>query len=93
MKNLLIPVSLFLVLSSAMAATKSDAELNQKLREKLMTDESLSPDARSITIVTKGHTMTLQGQVKKEEEIRKVSILANEVAAGKDVVNELTVKQ
>lgn len=74
-----------------MQGTSNDVEVTRKIRDRLTSDDSLSTNAQNVTIVTLGNTVTLKGDVKKKDEIQKISSVARELAAGKTIKNELRV--
>ncbi len=76
---------------SQVLGTSYDVEVTRKIRESLTSDESLSSAAQNVTIVTVGNTITLRGEVKKQDEITKITNAAQQVAAGKTINNELRV--
>ncbi len=74
-----------------MTGSDADVEVTRKIRDRLTDMDNLSTRAQNITIVTKGNNVTLQGEVDKQDEIRKILSVAQEVAAGKNVANQLRV--
>lgn len=78
---------------SQMLGTDADVELTRKLRDRLTSDESLSSRAQNITIVTRGKSLTLTGMVDSQEEIRRITNLANQVVPNRKIRNELRVEK
>ena len=78
---------------SQMQGTTSDVEITRKIRDRLTDDDSLSTSAKNVTIVTLGNTVTIKGNVEKQDEVKKITAVARELAAGKTVKNELQVNQ
>ncbi|MBA3548326.1 MAG: BON domain-containing protein [Nannocystis sp.] len=64
----------------------ADIELTQKIRQKVIADESLSSNARNIKIITKDGAVTLRGPVKDEAEKARVVAMVQE-AAGQATVD------
>jgi osmotically-inducible protein OsmY len=84
---------IILYLLSTAAFSMSDIELTRNLHYKMVSDETLSRAARNVIIVTHGNSLSLQGEVRDQQEVEKVKILAQEFAKGKKINNELIIKQ
>lgn len=78
---------------SQMQSSASDVELTRKIRDRLTDDDSLSTSAKNVTIVTLGNTVTIKGNVEKQGEVNKITTVAQDLAKGKTIKNELRVNQ
>lgn len=78
---------------SQMKGTDADVQVTRKIRDRLTDMDGLSMKAQNVTIVTKGNNITLNGVVDKQEEIQKIMSVAQEMASGKQITNQLSVKQ
>lgn len=76
---------------SQMKGSDADVAVTRKIRDRLTDMDGLSMRAQNITIVTVGNNVTLKGEVEKQEEIQKVMNVAQEVASGKNISNQLSI--
>lgn len=72
-------------------AHATDAEITDRIREKLADHDELSLKAKSVRISTANGKVTLQGPVETTEEKAKVESCAREVAGSSDVDSRLQV--
>lgn len=72
--------------------TPVEAETTRKIREALMADPSLSMAAKNITVVTKGQSVTLRGNVKSDAERVAVERIAKKTAGKMSVVNSTQIR-
>ncbi|HJZ99707.1 MAG TPA: BON domain-containing protein [Candidatus Solibacter sp.] len=70
----------------------ADRDTMQKIRKSVMDDKSLSTSAHNVKIIAQNGKVTLRGQVRSEEERRKIEQKATEVAGSGNVVDDLTIK-
>lgn len=66
-------------------------DVTASIRRAVLDDKSLSTSAHNIKIVTDGNVVTLRGPVASAEEKKRVEALAMRSAAGKQVVNEISI--
>ncbi len=78
---------------SQMKGTDADVQVTRKIRDRLTDMDGLSMKAQNVTIVTKGENITLKGEVDKQEEIQKIMSVAQEMASGKKITNQLSVNK
>lgn len=69
--------------------SEADRKTTEKVRQSLMEDTTLSPNAKDIKIVTLDGIVTLRGSVKNEEEKGKIERKAKGVGGVKGVDNQL----
>jgi osmotically-inducible protein OsmY len=69
----------------------ADREVTQRIRQALVSDDSLSPSAKNVTIDSKDESVTLRGSVANEQERATVAAKAKQVAGDRTVQNELVV--
>ena len=67
-------------------------QVTANIRRAVMGDKNLSTSAHNVKIITSGNTVTLRGPVDSSAEKDRVNALARRYAAGKDVLDQLTVK-
>jgi hyperosmotically inducible protein len=84
---------------NADAATPTDQSnspaalrVTANIRKAVIADKTLSTYAHNVKIVTSGNTVTLRGPVATAEEKDRIAALARQNAAGRDVLDQLTVK-
>ena len=70
---------------------EADRGLTQKIRQSLMDDDSLSPQAKDIKIITLNGVVTLRGPVASEQEKSAVGNKAKGVDGVRNVDNQLEV--
>lgn len=70
---------------------KMDREISQKIREAIVSDDSLSTNAKNIKIITVNGVVTLRGPVNNDIEKQKIARKANSIAGVKNVENLLEV--
>lgn len=75
---------------SQMKGSASDVEVTRKLRERLMSDDQLSTNAKNIKIITISEAITLKGPVANKAEKVKIENYARSMAGKKKVYNRLT---
>lgn len=71
--------------------TPSDTELTRSIRERIVSDQSLSMRAKNITIISKDGQVTLKGAVATSQEQAKVEEIAKKSSGTKSVVNQTEV--
>jgi hyperosmotically inducible periplasmic protein len=69
----------------------ADWDITAHVKEKLMTDNSLSLKARVISVTTNNGVVTLTGTVESKEESRKVVRIVKDVPGVNSVDNQLTI--
>ena len=69
----------------------ADREVVQRIRQALVSDDSLSANAKNVTIDSKNDAVTLRGSVANEQERATVAAKAKQVAGDRKVENELVV--
>ena len=69
----------------------ADREVVQRIRQALVSDDSLSANAKNVTIDSKDDAVTLRGSVASEQERATVAAKAKQVAPNRKVENELVV--
>jgi len=69
----------------------ADREVVQRIRQALVSDDSLSTSAKNVTIDSKTEAVTLRGAVASEQERAIVAAKAKQVAGERTVENELVV--
>ena len=69
--------------------TKGDREITQKIRRAIVTDKSLSTNARNVKIITVGGMVTLKGPVRSEEEKRTIEEKAAQIAGNGNIKSEI----
>lgn len=90
--RLIITVLLLSTSLSFSAINEENYKVTQKLREKILADESLSPRARNIQIVEVPEAIILSGPVANRSEKVKVENYARSMAGKKKVYNRLKYK-
>jgi osmotically-inducible protein OsmY len=73
------------------STSAADREVVQRIRQALVSDDSLSPSAKNVTIDSKNQSVTLRGSVATEQERATVAARARQVAGDRTVENELVV--
>ena len=71
----------------------SDRDITRQIRQSLAKDDSLSPYAHNVKVVTQNGQVTLKGPVRSEDEKRAVESKATAIAGESKVTSELDVKQ
>ncbi len=61
------------------------------IRRAVLNDKSLSTSAHNVKIITNGSAVTLRGAVASAAEKERIDALARQIAAGKQVHNEISV--
>jgi len=69
----------------------SDNDITENVNRKLMNDNSLSSNARMISVTTNNGVVTLSGTVASQEESRKVFRMVKDVRGVRSVNNQLTI--
>ena len=69
------------------------AALTQKIRQKVVADDSLSMLAQNVKIITVDGVVTLRGPVNSAEEKERIAAVATEVAGAGKVKDNLEVAQ
>jgi osmotically-inducible protein OsmY len=69
----------------------ADREVVQRIRQALVSDDSLSTSAKNVTIDSKQNQVTLRGSVASEQERATVAARARQAAGDRTVENELVV--
>ena len=71
--------------------TKADIDITSQIRKAIVSDDSLSTDAKNVKVVTQNGAVILRGPVKSEAEKNTVGSKASGVAGVKSVENQLDV--
>jgi hypothetical protein len=74
------------------ASAAADQSTTERVRKELQADTTLSADAKSVVISTKGGVVTLTGSVPTEAEKTAVATKVGAVSGVSSVVNQLTVE-
>ncbi|MBA2404987.1 MAG: BON domain-containing protein [Bdellovibrionales bacterium] len=74
-----------------MHGTSSDVEITRKIRDRLTDTDTLSTDAKNITIVTLGDTVTLSGKAASASEVAMIQNIAKEYTGTKVIKTDLKV--
>ena len=69
----------------------ADREVVQRIRQALVSDDSLSSSAKNVTIDAKRDSVALRGSVASEQERATVAAKVRQVAGDRKVENELVV--
>lgn len=69
-----------------------DVELTRLARQRIVSEDALSTNAKNVKIITVGNVMTLRGPVNSQAEKNRVGELAKAAAPRISVVNELAVE-
>ena len=72
---------------------ESDLKITQRIRQAVMSDGSLSFNAKNVKIITVGGKVTLRGPVKSDAERAAIEAAAKSVAGAGQVDNQLEVKK
>jgi len=70
---------------------EADRDVTQKVRQKLLEDDSLSTNAKNIKIVTMDGVVTLRGKVSNKDEKNAIEKNTKGVNGVKDVDNQLDI--
>jgi len=70
----------------------ADLDTTQQIRKALMSDDSLSTDAKNVKVITNGGVVTLRGPVKNEQERRTIEAKARQLAGKNQVDDRLDVE-
>ena len=79
------------VTSGDQSESKADRSTTQKIRQAVVTDDSLSMMAQNVKIITVDGGVTLRGPVKNDGERTKIGAMAEQVAGAGKVQNQLEV--
>jgi osmotically-inducible protein OsmY len=71
--------------------TEEDIEITQKIRQAVVSDESLSINAQNVKIITIDRVVTLKGPVESEEEKMAIEEKAVQIAGKENVRNEIDI--
>ena len=74
-----------------MKSQPSDWDITASVKKSLMTGNSLSANARMVSVTTNNGVVTLTGTVASKEESHKVARIAKQVPGVKSVDNQLTI--
>lgn len=74
------------------AENDADRKVSQEVRKGVMSDESLSVNAKNVKIVTKDGVVTLRGPVENSAERDTIAQVAEKTTGVKRVDNQLEVK-
>ncbi len=72
--------------------SKSDMELTQKIRQAIVKRETLSTEAKNVTVITANGMVTLKGQVKSSNERLEIGQIARDTAGDGQVTNQIEVR-
>ncbi len=72
--------------------SKVDLDLTQRIRQEVVKQDSFSSNAKNIKIITLNGVVTLKGPVKTANEKQAIEKIAVTAAAGKKVVNMISVE-
>jgi osmotically-inducible protein OsmY len=76
---------------SNQATSAADREVTQRIRQALVSDDTLSTSAKNVTIDSDADSVTLKGSVASEQERAAVAAKARQAAGDRTVDNELVV--
>lgn len=71
---------------------ESDRRITQKIRQAIMSDDSLSTNAKNIKIITKKGVVTLRGPVANSQEKDEIARIVDNIQGITRVDNQLEVK-
>jgi len=71
--------------------SEEDIEITQKIRQAVVSDESLSINAQNVKIITIDRVVTLKGPVESEEEKMAIEEKAAQIAGKENVRNEIDI--
>lgn len=72
--------------------SKADLEITSQIRKEIITDKSMSINAKNVKIITLDGRVTLRGPVKTTEERRLIGEIAERIVNAENVENQLEVK-
>lgn len=75
------------------ADTEYDKEITQRIRQAIMSDESLSPNARTIKISTSNGVVTLRGHVLNPKEREAIARKLNNIRGINRIENQLEIER
>ncbi len=73
-------------------SSSSDIEMTRKIRQAVVAKDSFSMNAKNIKIITVNGVVTLKGPVKNATERNEIQKIANHLAGGAKVVNQISVE-
>ena len=73
------------------ATSAADREVTQRIRQALVSDDTLSTNAKNVTIDSDADSVTLRGSVASEQERATVAAKAKQAAPTRKIDNELVV--
>lgn len=73
--------------------SEADVALTQKIRQKVVADDSLSMLAHNVKIITVDGVVTLRGPVESPKEKERIAAVAKEIAGAGKVKDNLEVAQ
>jgi osmotically-inducible protein OsmY len=73
------------------AETSTDRALTREIRQAIAADDSLSTNARNVTVITSGGVVTLRGPVANEQERNAIAAKAEGTTGVKRLDNQLEV--
>jgi osmotically-inducible protein OsmY len=73
--------------------SEADVALTQKIRQKVVADDSLSMLAHNVKIITLDGVVTLRGPVESPKEKERIAAVAKEIAGAGKVKDNLEVAQ
>ena len=74
-----------------MEGTAADVELTRKIRDRVTSTEALSTNAKNVTIVTLGDTVTLSGAVANQGEATTLTNIAKQFSGSKVIKTDLKI--
>ena len=78
--------------SQDQGSSKSDLEMTRNIRREVVSRDSLSMNAKNVKIITVNGVVTLKGPVKSESERNAIKKIADHLAGGAKVVNEISIE-
>jgi osmotically-inducible protein OsmY len=72
---------------------KADLNLTQQIRKAIMSDESLSTNAKNVKIITANGLVTLRGPVNTLQEKTTIEAKAQSIAGASNVESQLEIVQ
>lgn len=69
----------------------NDPKITKKLRQTIMSDDSLSTNAKSIRVATSNGIVTLRGPVNTQQERNNLALIARSIPGVKNVENQLEI--
>jgi len=79
------------VTSGNQSENESDRTITQNIRQALMTDDSLSTDAKNIKVITINGLVTLRGPVNSDREKNEIGRKVKNISGVRNIDNQLEI--